>query len=122
MCGMTYDQFWNNGINLFMIYVSAYNRKMKDDYTKLDTLAWNTGLYVLRALQSQPIMAYGMTDPQGIRKCRQDFPKKPMSIEHAEEEKRELELFKEKKKAERPTSEQLEAYKQLIASIPRKEE
>lgn len=119
---MTYDQFWKNGIDLFMIYVNAYNRKQRDEYTKVDTLAWNIGLYVMRALQSQPIMTYGMTDARAMKKCHRDYPNKPMSIEQAEEEKRKNELFKEKKKAERPTQEQLEAYNKLIADRKKRKE
>lgn len=117
---MTPDQFWQTGMDTFVVYLNAHNYIEERKYKDQDILAWSIGTYVINALRNQPIMAYGMTAGKDIKKISEQYPEKPISILNEEKEKRIKEQRVEKIKADKPSDEQIRAYQQLIAEAKAK--
>lgn len=117
---MTPQQFWSGNLVEFMLYMKAHNRKEVSKYMEMDTLAWNIGAYLIKTLQATPLMSYGMTPGKDIKRILQDYPKKPMAVMQKEEEEQKQKVALEKRKADKPTSEQLAIYSQLLAKAKEK--
>lgn len=44
--GMPYDLFWHGDPSLFFNYLDAYERRIKEEYQKIDFTAWLHGFYI----------------------------------------------------------------------------
>lgn len=112
---MTADEFWHGDLANYIVHLEAYNRKEEKKMEEVDHMAWQVGTYIIRAIQSQPLMAFGMTDHKAIRKLTTKFPDKPLVYEQRLKKEKTDKEFVEKIKSEKPSSVDLEAYNKLIA-------
>jgi len=57
--GMTYDQYWNDDPEMFIVYAKLFKRQRLSKFTEQDTLAWMIGSYVYSAVSSVAASLFG---------------------------------------------------------------
>ena len=89
--GMTPEQFWDGESFLKPAYRKAYALKIENDQRMQDWHAWNTGQYIVKALQAVPLFVGGL-NTKGVNLPK--YPEKPFIAEAEEKKKAEEKLKK----------------------------
>lgn len=109
---MTYEQFWNSGLDKFWTYSRAYNKKRKTEEQDRETQAWQIGNYMMAVFQAQPIISLMPAKMSDVK--FNPYPKNPKWIDREETK---TEIKKERKKLVKPTNKDLAEYNRKMKDL-----
>lgn len=92
--GMTWEQFWLQDCSLVIAYRKAYKIRQEE----ANRAAWLQGLYILKALQANPLVVYGFAKKETKP---EPYPNKPIEFTVQKKTKQQIADDEAKKRADR---------------------
>lgn len=92
--GMTWEQFWLQDCSLVIAYRKAYKIRQEE----ANRAAWLQGIYILKALQANPLVVYGFAKKETKP---EPYPNKPIEFTAQKKTKQQIADDEAKKRADR---------------------